>query len=241
MIRVMDREQPVAAARRIVERRHPAARAAFVGGGAVTPRRTPWSDLDIVVILHGAPAPYRDSSVEDGWPVELFAHTEESWRAFVERETARRRSPLLFMCAEGRVVVDRDGVGARLATEARSRVIAGPPPVTQEERDAVRYGLTDLLHDLVAGPAAGEVLFIVSEVARRTAELEILSAGGWLGGGKWLARRADAISPGLAARLEEAVRAALDGDYVGLLALAWAALDRCGGPLWVGYRVSGVP
>jgi predicted nucleotidyltransferase len=49
----------VDAARAVVEEHHPDARAAFLGGSVVTGRRTATSDLDIVVLLHGHPAPYR--------------------------------------------------------------------------------------------------------------------------------------------------------------------------------------
>ena len=64
------------AARAVVDEHHPAARAAFLGGSVLTGRRTPLSDLDIVVLLHGSPAPYRSSLRHGEWPVEMFVHTE---------------------------------------------------------------------------------------------------------------------------------------------------------------------
>ncbi|MFG1805032.1 nucleotidyltransferase domain-containing protein [Streptomyces sp. NPDC049040] len=85
--------EPIDAAHAVVEEHHPDARAAFLGGSVVTGRRTATSDLDIVVLLHGAPAPYRLNVHAHGWPAELLVHTEESWRTFVVREAPHRSSP----------------------------------------------------------------------------------------------------------------------------------------------------
>ncbi|WP_172387278.1 nucleotidyltransferase domain-containing protein [Streptomyces sp. MNP-20] len=231
---------PFAAARAVVGEKFPAARAAFLGGSAATERRTPTSDLDVVVLLPGPPAPYRESLLHGRWPVELFVHTEESWQTFVEREIGKRRSPLLWMCAEGVLLLDRDGVGEKIATEAQRLVTAGVPEVTMEELEDRRYAITDLLDDLAACDNAGERLFIVTELARRTAELVLAVNGAWLGGGKWLARHADATEPGFSAKLSEAVRDALAGREKGLVGVVDAVLDRCGGRLWAGYRRGGV-
>ncbi|MBE1577248.1 nucleotidyltransferase domain-containing protein [Amycolatopsis roodepoortensis] len=105
-------------AREVVETRFPAARAAILGGSANTGRRTASSDLDVVVFLDGPPAPYRETTELDGVPVELFCHTAESYEGFADRETADRRSPLLHMCGEGVVLLDRDGFGRRTRADA---------------------------------------------------------------------------------------------------------------------------
>jgi hypothetical protein len=56
----MEIMEPVYAARQLVAACHPEASATFLGGSAVTARRTAYSDLDIVVLLAGDPAPYRE-------------------------------------------------------------------------------------------------------------------------------------------------------------------------------------
>ncbi|MGW9031824.1 nucleotidyltransferase domain-containing protein [Streptomyces sp. NPDC055722] len=232
---------PVAAARAVAEERHPAARAAFLGGSVVTARRTATSDLDIVVLLHGAPAPYRESLLHGEWPVELFVHTEETWHAFVKREVVKRRSPLLWMCADGLLLFDRDGVGERLAAEARKLAAAGPPAVTGEEIEDYRYAITDLLDDLAASTDRVERLFIATELTRRTGELALAVGGAWSGGGKWLARRLEAHAPGLGVRLHHAVRDALEGQDEALVDVVDDVLGQVGGRLWAGYRRSGTP
>ncbi|MEU9335149.1 nucleotidyltransferase domain-containing protein [Streptomyces sp. NPDC048290] len=232
---------PVVVARAVVEERHPAARAAFLGGSVLTKRRTALSDLDIVVLLPGLPAPYRESLQYGDWPVELFVHTEESWHQFVNREIRKRRSPLLWMCADGELLFDVDGLGASVAAEARKLALAGPPSATVEEIEDFRYGITDLLDDLAGCTDQGERLFIVTELARRTGELALALGGSWGGGGKWLARRLEDTAPGLNARLHHAVREALNGQTEALAGVVEAVLAPAGGRLWIGYRRSGTP
>ena len=232
---------PIDAAHAVVEEHHPDARAAFLGGSVITDHRTATSDLDIVVLLHGAPAPYRLSLHEHDWPVELLVHTEESWHAFVEREVRNRRSPLMWMCANGVLLFDRDGVGARISAQAKSLAAAGPAPVAAEEIDDRRYALTDLLDDLAGCTDQGERLFICTELARRTAELSLALNTAWNGGGKWLARRLDAAAPGMSVRLHNGFQQALAGRASPLVAVVDEVLDQAGGRLWVGYRRSGTP
>ncbi|MFG2650335.1 nucleotidyltransferase domain-containing protein [Streptomyces sp. NPDC048436] len=237
----MEMREPAEVAEELVAARHPEAVAAFLGGSATTSRRTPYSDLDVVVLLAGERDPSRDNLRCGPWPVEMFVHTEVSWRWFVEKEIARRQSPLLSMCAEGVVLVNRDGTGARLRDEALQLLSAGPPRATRGELEDRRYALTDLLDDLAGCATAGERLFIVTEIARRLGEFVLLRTGAWLGGGKWLARRADEVWPGFSARLEGEVRAALADRDSGLVALADEVLAPSGGRLWEGYRRSGYP
>ncbi|MEU8571214.1 nucleotidyltransferase domain-containing protein [Streptomyces pathocidini] len=227
------------AARTVVEEHHPAARAAFLGGSVVTGRRTAMSDLDIVVLLHEAPAPYRASFRHGDWPVELFVHTEATWHAYVEREVRKRRSPLLWMCADGLLLFDTDGVGARITAEARKLTVAGPPTVSAEEIDDRRYAITDLLDDLSGSTDQGERLFIATELARRTGELVLAMGGSWNGGGKWLARRLETAAPGLGMRLHHAVREALEGQDEPLIGVVDEVLGQAGGRLWDGYQRGG--
>ncbi len=205
----------------------------------MTGRRTAMSDLDIVVLLNGAPAPYRASIRHGDWPVELFVHTETTWHAYVEREVRKRRSPLLWMCADGLLLFDTDGVGARVAAEARKLTAAGPPSVSAEEIDDRRYAITDLLDDLSGSTDQGERLFIATELARRTGELALAIGGSWNGGGKWLARRLDTTAPGLSTRLHQAVRELLEGQAEPLIGVVDEVLGQAGGRLWVGYRRGG--
>ncbi|MBT2425153.1 nucleotidyltransferase domain-containing protein [Streptomyces sp. ISL-112] len=231
----------IATARAVVEEHHPDAQAAFLGGSVVTARRTPMSDLDIVVILRGSPAPYRASFRSGEWLVEMFVHTEATWHSYVDREVRKRRSPLLWMCSDGILLLDKDGTGAHLAAEARKLTAAGPPAASAEEIDDRRYAITDLLDDLAGSAEQGERLFIATELVRRSAELALTAGESWNGGGKWLARRLEPTAPGLNMRLHDGLRDVLTGRIEPLEAVVDEVLEPVGGRLWVGYQRGGTP
>lgn len=240
-------EDPLPVAAQLVRDRFPEARAAFLAGSVLTERRTVTSDLDVVVVLGGPPAPFRESLLYEGWPAELLCQTEQSWHDFAERETAARSSPLLAMCADGVLLVDADGVGAALQEEARRRLAAGPPAASVTELEDRRYVLTDSLDDLRGCADPLERAYIVADVLRRAAELVLLARGHWLGGGKWLSRRLAAADPDLHARLTAAASAALapdasaaPGASAAFAAAVHEVLTLAGGPLWSGYT-RGVP
>ncbi len=84
------RIDPSDIARRLVLDRFPQARAAWLGGSTALGTTTPTSDLDITVLLPAPPAPYRESLLHNGRPVELFVQTEESIAYFRAAERAAR-------------------------------------------------------------------------------------------------------------------------------------------------------
>ncbi|MCY0927976.1 nucleotidyltransferase domain-containing protein [Streptomyces sp. H27-H1] len=230
-------DDPVLTARELVRGRFPAARAAFLTGSVLTDRRTPTSDLDIVVLLDGPPAPSRENLVYRGWPVELFLQTAAVWHSFADQETAKRNSPLLAMCADGMLLVDTDGLGASLQDEARKRWAAGPPPLSDRERDHQRYVLTDLLDDLRGCADAAERVYLVAHMLQRASELVLLVGCHWLGRGKWLSRRLAAAAPAVHRSLSEAAAQAATGDTEHFAAVVAEVLNVAGGPLWDGYAI----
>ncbi|GGU33648.1 nucleotidyltransferase domain-containing protein [Streptomyces violascens] len=230
-------DDPLLTARELVRERFPAAQAAFLAGSVLTVRRTPASDLDIVVLLEGPPAPYRENLLYRGWPVELFVQTEASWHDFADQETAKRKSPLLAMCSEGTLLVDPNGLGASLRAEARRRWAEGPPALSDPERNYQRYILTDLLDDLRGCANPAERVYLVSHMLQHASELALLTGGHWLGGGKWLSRRLVEADPGLHRALTEGVANAIAGQADDFAEAVAEVLNRAGGPLWDGYAI----
>jgi hypothetical protein len=222
---------PVADARALVSERFPAALAAFLGGGVLSDRRTPTSDLDIVVIAGDLAAPFRESLTWRKWPAELFVHRPDTVAAWFAKDLARRRPTLARMCTDGVVLVGAGGVAAAVRDEAKAVLAAGPPPPEPAELDRRRYGLSDLLDDLAGTSEEGEQAIICSCVVRETAELALVARGAWLGTGKWLLRELRAADPQLA---EELLAAREDPPR--LAALAGRVLAMAGGRLWDGYR-----
>jgi hypothetical protein len=78
----MEIMEPIVAASRLVEERFAQCRVAFLSNTVLSSRRTPTSDWDVVVVLDGPPAPYRETVRAHGWIVELFVHSKESLPLF---------------------------------------------------------------------------------------------------------------------------------------------------------------
>jgi hypothetical protein len=229
-------------AREFVLGRFPDARAAILGGSAATARRTPLSDLDVVVVVGGPPAPFRETTEHGGWVVELFCNTEESFADFVERETATRRSPLLHMCGEGVLLLDRDGAGQRIQEEARARLAAGPPPLSPAEAEDRRYVITDLLDDLAGASDHDEAVFTATRLLTEVGRLALGLRRSWRGHGKWLFRRLREADPRTCEALLLGYRRLVrEGDAAVLDQAATAVLDQAGGRLLVGYHREAPP
>ncbi|GAA2139268.1 nucleotidyltransferase domain-containing protein [Nocardioides koreensis] len=242
MIGDEDRGDAVTAARRLVEERFPDARAAFLGGSVVLGGATATSDLDVTVV-RAEGAAYRESLTYAGWPVELFVHTPASVRHYVGKDLERRRPTMARLVSAAVVLLDRDGSGAALAAECAAAVAAGPGPLAAAERDALRYGLTDLLDDLAGGGDPPARTAVAVHTWQAAGELLLAAEGRWSGTGKWLVRELAAYDAeagsAYASRLDAGLRAALDGDPGPLTQVADEVLARCGGRLWVGYRAGG--
>jgi len=215
---------PVADARDLVVARVPDATWAILTGSVLGPHRTAGSDLDIVVLHEEGPG-YRESMSFRGWPVELFVHTPQGLASGLERERAARKPSAHRMLATGVPLLgDSDAIRARCA-----RVLAaGPPPLTDAERDRLRYLLTDLLDDLRHAADPGERAVLAAAVWTESARAALAFAGRWVSHGKWLLRELRGHDPDLAARW----LAAREDPA----AFATEVLAAGGGPLFEGYR-----
>ncbi|HUW87100.1 MAG TPA: nucleotidyltransferase domain-containing protein [Candidatus Paceibacterota bacterium] len=236
----MERLGAIDAAQRIVSARFPDARAAFLTGSALTTRLTSTSDLDIVVVLRGKPAPFRESIHEHGWLVELFVQSPASIKYFVAKETSEHHAPTLKMLSDGHILVSIDGEAEKLQTEAIERFAKGPSSVSSEEMERRRYALTDQLDDLIGATDPIELLYISQQLLVGASELALLSKAQWLASGKWLPRHLALSEPELSIRLSAAIKAVLEnGEKEPIEDVVREILERVGGPLSEGYRVAG--
>jgi hypothetical protein len=197
----MDRLDPLDAAQRIVGERFPNVIAAFLAGSALTSRRTETSDLDIVVVLPGPPAPFRETLRLYGWVVELFVQTPTSLEYYWDLEAKGWRSILLRMCADSHIVATTGSSAADIQVEARRLLTAGQPLVSSEKLLYRRYALTDLLDDFRGTTDLTELVFISSALLSAAGKLILLSEGRWLGSSKWLSRHLADLDAGLLDRL----------------------------------------
>lgn len=223
-------DTPVEIARDFVRHRFPDALTAFLGGSANAGNHTPTSDLDVVVVLDGPPAPFRETTTYRGWVVEIFCQTEESFWHFVDLDLRSRRSPMLAM-ALGTILLPHP-LGDQLQQQSRLRHDAGPPPLTQAQLEDARYAISDLLDDLAGATDEDERLFIATRLLTATAELALDLDEEWRGSGKWLVRRLRAADADLADELVGAFRT----DLERFAAVCERVLGRAGGRLMAGYR-----
>lgn len=232
----MDSIEPIVAAARVIEARFPECRDAFLSKSVLTSHRTPTSDLDIVVILDGPPAPYRETIRSDGWIVELFVHSRESLLFFYDFDAQSGTCTLAQMCADGHVLRSLADEAAEIQGEARRVIENGPPALTDEENAQRRYRLSDLLDDLLGSADSVEIAFIASRLVEGAGDLALRSERRWTGAGKWLARHLDAAPDDVANRLVHGLRTVLSvNDKQPLIESVSAVLDRAGGPLSEGF------
>jgi hypothetical protein len=222
--------------REILDARFPDAVGGLVAGSTARGDDTPSSDLDLIVLLSGRPAPMRSTERAQGRLVEFFVHTEESFVAFIDRERHLRRSPLLHMCAHGLIICDHDGRLARLQDLARDRWATGPAGLTDDELEDRRYRLTALLDDLADETNPADRAALAAAVFTDVADLALVSRGRWSGAGRWLTRRLREIDTDLSENLVAGLQAAVQGDVSALKNCGDAELERIGGPLDSGYE-----
>jgi hypothetical protein len=232
---VSDRPDPVEAARSFIAENYPWAVAAFLGGSAARGTTTETSDLDIIVI--GAVASGRESTVHQGWPVELFRFTRDELLKAVGRDSARREPALATLIGEGVILASDTGAAEELQQWARGAVAAGPPPLHPAELAQRRYRITEALDDLRGGLPVHEAVFLAGWVLQEGANLVLAAAGRWEGRGKQAGRALRRLDPEREEAASAAMRALLAGDPKPLIAWTEAALDAAGGPLREGYEV----
>lgn len=236
----MERLDALDAARQIVSDRFPDAIAAFLTGSALTSRRTSTSDLDIVVVLNGPPAPFRETARAHGWPIELFVQTRDSIKYFSDLEAVNFSATTLQMISDGFVLLSVDDEAERIQSDANRRLKEGPPPLSGGEMNRRRYMLTDQLDDLMGSNDSTEILYITQQLLIGCSELALLSKKQWLSSGKWLPRILAISDFDLADRLYGAAREVIAEDEKSAMEfIVLEILKRVGGPLREGYKVEG--
>ncbi|TWD81094.1 hypothetical protein FB561_2198 [Kribbella amoyensis] len=225
-------DDPREAARALAAEVFPTAHWVVLGGSVLTNARTAGSDLDVVVLLPDGSdgVPRRESRRFAGWAVELFVHDAASLDHYLGKDLPGRRPALHRMVGLGESVA-----GDATAYQARCREVlaAGPDPLTTDELDTLRYGLTDLLDDLDHAPddersVIGALLWL------RVAEATLLIRRHWVGSGKWLLRELDDCDPAFAKDW-----LGRQGDMTAVAELARRVLASTGGPLFAGYQLAG--
>ena len=233
---VPSRPNALETARSIVADRFPDALAGVLAGSSANGTATATSDLDIVVLLAGPPAPFRETIRVEGIPVELFVHTPESKLYWYERERSEGRCTLAHMLAWGVALTGPETEATQ--AEARHWIAEGPAPWTTDQLEQRRYALTDALDDLVGASDPDERDAVAGQVLLMVAELALSLRGSWQGRGKWVVRQLRSADPALAKDLMLAHREAVaTGQVAYLVRTSEAVLDEAGGRLTEGFSI----
>ncbi|MEV3950067.1 nucleotidyltransferase domain-containing protein [Streptomyces halstedii] len=223
----------------LVAARYPDAIGAVLGGSSGRGQATPGSDLDITVLLPDDGISRREVLRHEGRLAEVFLNTRVDLREAFAQSRVTRRATALFLYADSVQLHDPIGHVELLRAEARDLLAAGPDPLTQDQSDAARFLLTDLLDDLSeTGPDSDrhEQLAIADRMLREAAHLLTAHRRAWNGAGKWLPRRLITADPILGRELLRGHLAAAEhADPTPLAAAVRSVLELVGGLLREGY------
>ena len=227
-----DAERAREAALRFCDAEYPEATTVILGGSSSTGKRTPTSDIDILLIAppstfegrNGSPTSEARVTHHDGERFDVFAYTVEGYREWAERDFASLRPVLPVLLTEGIPLRTGDEF-AELRRWSADRLAPGPRP-TAHQLALRRYAVTDLIDDLTDATDELVSAAIRADLLRDLGELALLSSGAWLGSGKWLARRLRAVDPESADALAAFAR---ERDHREAARVVAVLLDRLGG------------
>lgn len=229
------RLEPIVAAKTFISMHFPHCQAAVLAGSVVRGEATETSDLDIVVFDQTLESSYRESLIEYGWRIELFAHNLTSYRAFFDQDRQRAMPSLPTMVAES-VVLKDTSVIETIKREAKDLLERGPDVWSDEMIEMKRYFLTDALDDLIGCQNRQEGLFISSTIGDLICEFILRTNGKWTGTSKWayraLARHDNELAHQLATALESYYR---NNEIDDLVYFVDEAMLPFGGRLFEGF------
>ena len=133
------RLENIEAAKLFVERHFAKCDLAILAGSTVRNAATSTSDLDIVIIDRTLNDSYRESFVEFGWPIEVFAHTPETITMWIEKDIIRRKPSMPCMILEGLLIRGSQPYLEELKHQSETRIGNGPAQYTDEEDLTERY------------------------------------------------------------------------------------------------------
>lgn len=228
-------EQAVATAEAVLAARYPNAEFALVAGSIVRGEGTALSDIDLVVLFGRLERARRESFLFGGFPVEAFVHDPETLRWFMDQDVERGRPSIISMVAEGRPIGSSLAGAEPLQMEAVGRLERGPPTLTGERLNSLRYEITDLVDDLRGQRTPREVQAIGTALYQKLADLVLLGRGKWTGSAKWIPRLIGELDQPIAQSFDEAFRRLfVEGQGDSIIAFARIELERHGGTLFEG-------
>lgn len=221
----------------ILRQRYADAKCLFLAGSLIRGEGTSSSDLDLVVMFENLETAYRESFQHAGWPVEAFVHDPQTLRYFFEHVDRRDGIPSLpQMVVEGIEVPSQLEFGDEIRRLAQAVIDQGPPAWSQEEIDASRYGITNLIDDLKDPRSKAEALGSLAALYPLLATHYLRSRHLWGAKDKSVPRALRSSDPVFAERFSRAFEHAFaSSDFSAIVELADDVLRQNGGRLFAGY------
>lgn len=145
----MNRDHLMAIVREIHQTRYSDAKVIFLAGSLVRGTGTRYSDLDLVVLFEQLPNAFRESFYSGGYPVEAFVHDPETLHFFLtEFDRPTGMASLAQMIGEGIEVPGPSEFSEKIKALAASVRESGPPRLTADQIDDMRYQITGLIDDI---------------------------------------------------------------------------------------------
>ena len=228
---------PLEAGEKFIQKHYPNCQGALLAGSVVRGEATEMSDLDIVIFDEKINSAYRESHVEFGWPIEVFAHNLTSYKFYFESDYLRAKPSLPRMVSEGIVLKD-DGIIESIKNEADILLEKGPEKWTLQTITTKRYFLTDALDDFLGCSDRAEELFIANTIAVLLSEFVLRSNCKWMGDSKWIIRSLKQFDENYSKQFVEAFdRYYKYGEKNLIINLVDKALKPHGGRLFNGYSI----
>lgn len=216
---------------------HPDADAAFVAGSFMRGEGSATSDIDLVVLHPSLTQAYRESFIFKDIPVETFVHDPETLSWFLEHDRKDGHPALIGMLIEGVLIGPRQDIGHEFKKRAQQMFTEGPPSLSTDALQRLRYAITDKLDDLEADRSPAEIIAIGAALYPLLIELTLRGSNRWNGSGKWNARLLNQMDASVAQQFETAFLNLYNGsDTRTVIGLADTLLEQHGGRLFSGYR-----
>jgi predicted nucleotidyltransferase len=221
-------------AKHIVRSHFPDCSVALLGGSVARGDQTETSDLDLIILYEDG-SDYRKSFYANGWPVEVFVHSINTYSVYFELD--RQCGMPLYTRMYSESIILRDDGNARLIKKRAGEILEeGPRVWSKNEITDTRYIITDILNDLKGSKDTHEDYFIVSTLLQVLQEFILRTNQKWIGEGKWILRSLREYNPQLADELCECMRIFYqNNDKKQLISFSETILKNNGGELFDGY------
>ena len=235
---VMNKRDPIETAKAALDKHYPNALGAFAGGSVIQGTGTETSDIDIAVLFDDSfDEVHRFSTTLDDWPIEFFVHNLRAQNFYFEQDRLRGMCVMPTLVGTGVMIPETSDVLRQQQSRALEVIKSGPPVLTDDDVGLRRYGISDLLDDLVDSSDSGERNAILVQLHNATGDLYLRGQGAWSGVGKALIRKLEDQDPTYAAQFADAFGSAFQGTALDkVIDLIDLVLQPYGGRLRHGYR-----